>query len=93
MLCGDHFEADCFPAERKSVGRNQPRLNVNNSSDEIAECEIHNMKLEIEESEEEELRRRIKELELSLDRETARKKTAEAALETKRFSVKRSKGI
>ena len=51
------------------------------------------MKLEIEESEEEGLRRRIKELELSLDRETARKKTAEAALETKRFSVKRSKGI
>ncbi|XP_074632658.1 uncharacterized protein LOC141891544 [Acropora palmata] len=46
------------------------------------------MKLEIEESEEEGLRRRIKELELTLDRETARRKTAEAALETKRFSVK-----
>ena len=45
------------------------------------------MKLEIEESEEEGLRRRIKELELSLERETARRKTAEAALESKRFSV------
>ena len=47
------------------------------------------MELVIEESEEERLRRRIKELELSLERETARRKTAEAALlETKRFSVK-----
>ena len=77
-----------LPAERKSVDRKQPRLNVNNPSDDIAECEIDNMELEIEESEEERLRRRIKELELSLERETARRKTAEAALETKRFSVK-----
>ena len=46
------------------------------------------MEIEIEESEEERLRRRIKELELSLERETARRKTAEAALETKRFTVK-----
>ena len=52
-------------AERKSVDRKQPRLNVNNPSDDIAECEIDNMELEIEESEEERLRRRIKELELS----------------------------
>ena len=37
-----------FPAERKSVDRKQPRLNVNNPS---AECEIDNMELEIEESE------------------------------------------
>ena len=46
------------------------------------------MELEIDESEEERLIRRSKELELSLERETARRKTAEAALETKRFSVK-----
>ena len=46
------------------------------------------MELEVEESEEELLRRRIKELELSLEKETARRKIAEAALETKRFSVK-----
>ena len=46
------------------------------------------MELEVEESEEERLRRRIKELELSLEKETARRKIAEAALETKRFSVK-----
>ena len=77
-----------LPAERKSVDRKQPRLNVNNPSDDIAECEIDSMELEIEESEEERLRRRIKELELSLERETARRKTTEAALETKRFSVK-----
>ena len=54
-----------LPAERKSVDRKQPHLNVNNLSDDIAECEIDNMELEIEESEEELLRRRIKELELS----------------------------
>ena len=47
-----------LPAERKSVDRKQPRLNVNNPSDDIAECEIDNMELEIEESEEERLRRR-----------------------------------
>ena len=46
------------------------------------------MELEIEESEEERSRRRIKELELSLERETARSKAAQAALESKRFSVK-----
>ena len=46
------------------------------------------MGLEIEESEEERLKRRIKELELSLERETARRKVAEIALETKSFSVK-----
>ena len=46
------------------------------------------MELEIKQSEEERLRRRVKKLELSLERETARRKTAEAALETKRFSVK-----
>ena len=46
------------------------------------------MKLEIEKSEEKPLRRRIKELELSLERETVRRKTADAALETKRLSVK-----
>ncbi|XP_068726554.1 THAP domain-containing protein 1-like [Montipora capricornis] len=51
-----------LPAERESVGRKQPRLNVNNPSDDIAECEIDNMELEIEESEEERLRRRSKEL-------------------------------
>ena len=45
------------------------------------------MEVKIEESEEERLRRRIKELELSLERKTAERKTAEAALETKRFSV------
>ena len=77
-----------LPAERKSVERKQPHLNVNNPSDGIAECEIDNMELEVEESEEERLRRRIKELELSLEKETARRKIAEAALETKRFSVK-----
>lgn len=60
-----------LPAERKSVDRKQPRLNVNNPSDDIAECEIDNMELEIDESEEERLRRRIRELELSLERETA----------------------
>ena len=45
------------------------------------------MEVKIEESEEERLRRRIKELELSLERKTAWQKTAEAALETKRFSL------
>ena len=85
---------NCFPNglqkfdERTRQNRKQPRLNVKNPSDDIAECEIDNMELEIKESEEERLRRRIKELELSLERETARRKTAEAALETKRFSVK-----
>lgn len=64
-----------LPAERKSVDRKQPRLNVNNPSDDLAECEIDNLELEIEESEEERLRRRIKELELSLERETARRKS------------------
>ena len=77
-----------LPAERKSVERKQPPSYLNNPSDDIAECENDNMELEIEESEEERLRRRIKELELSLERETARRKTAEATLETKRFSVK-----
>ena len=77
-----------LPAERKSVERKQPLSYVNNPSDDIAECENDNMELDIEESEEERLRRRIKELELSLERETARRKTAEAALETKRFSMK-----
>ena len=76
------------PAERKSVERKQPLSYVNNPSDDMTECEIDNMELEIEESKEERLRRRIKELELSLERETAQRKTAEAALETKRFSVK-----
>ena len=76
-----------LPAGWKSVERKQPRLNVNNPWGDIAECETDNMELEIEQSEEEWLRRRIKELELSLERETAQRKTAEAALETKRLSV------
>ena len=59
----------------KSVDSKHPRLNVNNPSDDIAECEIGNMELEIEESEDEQLRRRIIELELSLERETARRKS------------------
>ena len=54
----------------------------------MAECENDNMEHEIEESEEEWLQRRDKELELSLERETAQRKTAKAALETKRFLVK-----
>ena len=58
-------------AERKSVDRKEPHLNVNNPSDDIAQCEIDNMEVKIEESEEERLRRRIKELELSLERKTA----------------------
>ena len=74
------------PAERKSVERKQPFSYVNSPSDDMAECETDHMELEIEESEEERLRRRVKELELSLERETSRRKTAEAALETKRFS-------
>ena len=76
------------PAERKSVERKQPLSYVNNPSNDIAECENDKMELEIEESEEQRLRRRVKELELSLERETVRRKTAEATLETKRFSVK-----
>ena len=35
-----------LPAERKSVHRKQPRSNVNNPSDDIAECEIDSMELE-----------------------------------------------
>ena len=82
-----------LPAERKSVERNQLTSCVNTPSDDFAET-CHgiangNMKLEIEESGEEQLRRKIKELELSLERETARRKTAEVVLEAKRFSVKK----
>lgn len=49
---------------------------------------MENEDIEIEESEEEQLRRRLKELELSLESEIIRRKTAEAALEANRFSVK-----
>ena len=63
-------------SSRAKTGRQKTAtLNVNNPSDDIAECEIDNMEFEIEESEEERLRRRIKELELSLERETARRKS------------------
>ena len=50
--------------------------------------ENNDIELDIGESHEELLRRRIKELELSLESEVIRRKTAEAALEAKRFSVK-----
>ena len=75
-----------LPAEQKLVKRRQPLSYINNPSDDMAECENDNMELEIKDSEEQQSR--IKELELSLERETARRKTAQAALETKRFSVK-----
>ena len=80
------------PAERKSVERKQPFSYVNSPSNDMAECENDHVELEIKQSEEERLRRRVKKLELSLERETARRKTAEAEILCQKFAT-RSKGF
>ena len=80
------------PKDRKPVEKQQKISDVfTEAADaEFAEDGIENndIELDIEGSHEELLRRRIKELELSLESEVIRRKTAETALEAKRFSVK-----
>ena len=80
------------PKDRKPVEKQQKISDVFTEAADagFAEDGIENndIELDIEESHEELLRRRIKELELSLESEVIRRKTAEAALEAKRFSVK-----
>ena len=75
------------PKDRKPVEKQQK---ISDVFTEAADAEFQNndIELDIKESHEELLRRRIKELELSLKSEVIRRKTAEAALEAKRFSVK-----
>lgn len=81
-----------LPKDRKPVEKQQKISDVfTEAADaEFAEDGIENndIKLDIKESHEELLRWRIKELELSLENEVIRRKTAEAALEAKRFLVK-----
>jgi len=85
-------EARKPPKDRKPVEKQQ---NISDKVTEAADAQFaedgnenSDIELDIEESNEEHLRRRIKELELSLESEIIRRKTAEAALEAKRFSVK-----
>ena len=71
LLCARKKTPMKLPAEQKPVKGKQPLSYVNNLLAHMGECENDSMELKIKESEEEWLRRRIKELELSLERETA----------------------
>ena len=78
------------PKERTPIQRKQ-KSQARDDYEEMGQDDfgMSNVDIEcdIEESEVELLRQRLKELELSLENETIRRKRAEAALEAKRFSV------
>ncbi|XP_078367675.1 uncharacterized protein LOC144651608 [Oculina patagonica] len=74
------------PKDRKPVEKQQKISDKSLFTEGADDC-IEN-DIELEESNEEHLKRRIKELEQALESEIIRRKTAEAALEAKRFSVK-----